>query len=209
MKNITGNWVTGDNFFGRKQELQELKEFLFARKTSCFIPGPRRIGKTSLVMEFIRLNTNKKPKIIYRDLEKNTTLIDFCYDIKNTIEQCFPGLNIDNTGQLEIDVIKEQYNELTSQSRICFNLFKERLKKYLPEPECLAARKILYHLARKELYFEDIYPQIGDLIEEKKKLNKLLQRLIDENYIQCTKSCYSFVSPVLKDWWKNYIKWGN
>lgn len=132
MQNIIGTWVTGDDFFGRKQELEELKE---------------------------------------------------------------------------IDRIKEQYNELTSQSKLCFNSFYERLKKYLSEPEYLAARKILYHLARKELTFEDIYPLADDLMPSKKKINKLLQRLIDENYIKYRNSCYSFVSPVLCDWWKNYIKW--
>ena len=66
---------------------------------------------------------------------------------------------------MNIDVIKEQYYELTSQSRICFNLFYERLKKYLPEPEYVAAKKILYHMARKILHFEDIYPQVEDFID--------------------------------------------
>lgn len=47
---VVGNPVTGDDFFDRVQELGELKELL-QQGASILLTAPRRIGKTSLLLE--------------------------------------------------------------------------------------------------------------------------------------------------------------
>lgn len=53
-----GQPVTGEGFFGREDELNEL-EVKLKRKSSIIIPGPRRWGKTSFIEEFMRTHSDK------------------------------------------------------------------------------------------------------------------------------------------------------
>ncbi len=76
MKINTGPWVDGDEFFGRERELKNLATAMQNKRASVFIPGPRRIGKTSLVKEFIRRNKDKY-KFIYLDLERRHSITEF------------------------------------------------------------------------------------------------------------------------------------
>ena len=41
-------------FYGRKQELKTLEKEYLKKNSLCFIYGARRIGKTSLISEFIK-----------------------------------------------------------------------------------------------------------------------------------------------------------
>jgi uncharacterized protein len=85
MKRNTGSYVSGENFFGRKKELEKMDYILADPNSSILIPGPRRIGKTSLVKEFIRLKSDKY-KFIYMDIEKCHSIVEFCADLKTAIE---------------------------------------------------------------------------------------------------------------------------
>jgi uncharacterized protein len=86
MKRNTGSYVSGDNFFGRKKELKKMDYIISNPNSSIIIPGPRRIGKSSLVQEFKRLN-EEKYKIIYLDIEKSYSILQFCSDLKHAIEK--------------------------------------------------------------------------------------------------------------------------
>ena len=78
LRNYTGPPVTGDDFFGRAKELKKMGELL-KKGMSIFIPGPRRIGKTSLAMEFMRQN-KEIYRFIYFDLEGKRSIVEFCED---------------------------------------------------------------------------------------------------------------------------------
>ncbi|MCP4681680.1 MAG: ATP-binding protein [Desulfobacterales bacterium] len=90
MKISTGHWVDGDEFFGRERELSIMAEILADERASLLIPGPRRIGKTSIVKEFIR-RTEDKYKIVYFDLESRNSVIGLCKDLIKTIQRTYPG----------------------------------------------------------------------------------------------------------------------
>ena len=84
MRNYTGPPVTGDDFYGRAKELKKMKDLL-EKGMSIFIPGPRRIGKTSLAKEFMRQNEGSY-RFIYFNLEGKRSLLEFCEDLLREME---------------------------------------------------------------------------------------------------------------------------
>lgn len=90
MKINIGHAVEGDNFFGRKRELQRMGDIWQSKAAGVFIPGPRRIGKTSLVKEFIRQN-QEKYKFVYFDLEGRYSILELCKDLIKEIDTVLPG----------------------------------------------------------------------------------------------------------------------
>lgn len=110
MKISIGHAVEGDKFFGREKELKRMAEKLQDRKASIFIPGPRRIGKTSLVKEFIRRNKDKY-RFIYFDLESRHSIIELCRDLTQEIKKSFPEL-IKSKAE-----ISEKWNNLSKMLR--------------------------------------------------------------------------------------------
>lgn len=91
MKISIGHAVEGDEFFGRERELARMAEILEDKKASIFIPGPRRIGKTSIVKEFIRRHKDRY-KFVYFDLERRHSIVELCKDLMKEIEKSFPDL---------------------------------------------------------------------------------------------------------------------
>jgi len=66
---IAGSWVRGDNFFGRKAQLEEILE---GDRDALWVVGGRRIGKTSLLKEIeyrVQLSTQTPWAPLYWDLE--------------------------------------------------------------------------------------------------------------------------------------------
>ncbi len=100
-----GHAVEGEDFFDRERELQRMAEKLQDRKASVFIPGQRRIGKTSLVKEFIR-RYGDRYKFIYFDLEGRRSIVELCRDLIGEIPKSFPDA-IKSEGKL-----KEKWNVL-------------------------------------------------------------------------------------------------
>ncbi|MCP4219071.1 MAG: ATP-binding protein [bacterium] len=90
MKINVGHAVAGENFFGREKELERMEEIWENKAAGIFIPGPRRIGKTSLVKEFIRRN-KERLKVIYFDLEGRHSISEMCKDLLKEIDSNFPG----------------------------------------------------------------------------------------------------------------------
>ena len=91
MKINIGHAVVGDDFFGREKELKKMARKLENKAASLLISGPRRIGKTSLVREFIRRNKDRY-KFIYLNLQGRHSIIEFCDDLTKEIEATFPRL---------------------------------------------------------------------------------------------------------------------
>ena len=89
MKISTGQWVEADEFFGREMELGAMAEVMQGRRASIFIPGPRRIGKTSLVKEFMRRNHNDY-RFVYFDLESRNSVLELCKDLTKAVEKNYP-----------------------------------------------------------------------------------------------------------------------
>src|SRR3990172_5010755 len=89
MKISTGQWVEADEFFGRERELGAMAEVMQGRRASIFIPGPRRIGKTSLVKEFMRRNHNDY-RFVYFDLESRNSVLELCKDLTKAVEKNYP-----------------------------------------------------------------------------------------------------------------------
>ncbi|MCP5052478.1 MAG: ATP-binding protein, partial [bacterium] len=112
MKISTGHAVVGDNFFGRERELQRMSETWQNEAAGIFIPGPRRIGKTSLVKEFIRRN-KEKYNFVYFDLEGRHSIMELCKDLIKKIETDFPELVKTKGGSKERwNVISKMFSEI-------------------------------------------------------------------------------------------------
>lgn len=385
MKISIGHAVEGDNFFGREKELKRMTESWQNKAAGIFIPGPRRIGKTSLVKEFIRRN-KEQYKFVYFDLEGRYSIVELCKDLMKEIDSTFPkfikakgdfsekwnkihkmvseieigklikvktgeltktlkemtdkmedifaelyrenfiiafdefsdfllnlkknspdevkfflewmrrlrqqgkvrliitgsiniistieelnfpylindmadveilpleavdiralltdllkdknitlsnevlnfsaeklsdgipfyiqlfadGLGFYTGGDRHIDdlmEIRKLYERITSKSHKEFIDLHSRLKTNLPGPEYDAARKILANTCHKPMNFDDLYPFVKDLLQDKIAINKLLKRLSDECYLKKGVGGYGFVSAMLADWWKNYYEY--
>lgn len=69
LKKTVGNWVDGERFFDRDDDLLFLKESV-QDGTNALLTGQRRMGKTSLVRELLRdLKANDGTSTLFVDLE--------------------------------------------------------------------------------------------------------------------------------------------
>ncbi|MDE7407874.1 MAG: hypothetical protein K2M76_05580 [Muribaculaceae bacterium] len=125
--NKIGAPVTGDDFYGRKQELIKAHRYLNDRQ-SLLLSAPRRIGKSSFAKKMIHDKTKEGWKCIYIDLQGIATKEAF---IRKLIES-FTGIGIlekagskakdfiDSTlsmvkgvslGDLKLDINNREYTE--------------------------------------------------------------------------------------------------
>jgi Cdc6-like AAA superfamily ATPase len=74
--NKVGSVVEGDNFFGRKRELERAWE-LIENGNSLILAAPRRIGKSSFAKKMIEIAKSKSWNAVYIDLEKSRSESDF------------------------------------------------------------------------------------------------------------------------------------
>lgn len=76
MKIVAGDIVTETNFFqGRNDQIDQL-DLLLKETKDILILGPRRTGKTSIIHEYARRNSNKY-KFLYINLESAENLYEF------------------------------------------------------------------------------------------------------------------------------------
>ena len=81
MRKAGGNWVVGDDFFGREVELDALTERV-TDGTHTLLTAQRRMGKTSLVRELLRrLDESGQCGTIFVDLENAVTPADAVAEI--------------------------------------------------------------------------------------------------------------------------------
>ena len=86
MKSSTGRWVSGENFFDRKQELQVL-ESRVRDGNHVLLSGQRRMGKTSVLQELGRRLKDQGWDFIFTDVEGATCPEDV---IANIAEAAHP-----------------------------------------------------------------------------------------------------------------------
>ena len=77
LKKTVGNWVDGDRFFDREEDIAALREHV-AEGTHTLLVAQRRMGKTSLVRELLRrLNGSPGVDTAFVDLEDARDRADF------------------------------------------------------------------------------------------------------------------------------------
>ena len=80
MKVSTGNWVSGDDFFGRGRELDVL-ESRVRERNHVLLTGQRRMGKTSVARELGRRLERQEWVFLFADLEAATCAEDAVAEI--------------------------------------------------------------------------------------------------------------------------------
>ena len=80
MKVSTGNWVSGDDFFGRGRELKVL-ESRVRERNHVLLTGQRRMGKTSIARELGRRLERQEWVFLFADLEAATCAEDAVAEI--------------------------------------------------------------------------------------------------------------------------------
>lgn len=80
----TGNKVSGDDFFGREREREDLKQIL--QDNHIVLSGPRRLGKSSL-LDLMALELAEQGFLVrVADMQDQTSIAGFI----DTIDACFP-----------------------------------------------------------------------------------------------------------------------
>lgn len=80
MRVSTGNWVSGDDFFGRERELEVLERKVRGG-SHVLLTGQRRMGKTSLARELGRRLAQQDWLFLFADLEAATRAEDAVAEI--------------------------------------------------------------------------------------------------------------------------------
>lgn len=81
LKKTVGNWVDGDRFFNREDDLAALQEHVH-EGTHTLITAQRRMGKTSLVRQLLRILDDREGiRTIFVDLEDATNATDAIAEI--------------------------------------------------------------------------------------------------------------------------------
>lgn len=90
MKNVVGKPVTGNNFFGRTQELAELGEI--TRDEHVLLLAPRRVGKTSLLLA-LQSNMHREGSAtsVYVSVAAATNELQFVKILLQAIYDTKPG----------------------------------------------------------------------------------------------------------------------
>jgi hypothetical protein len=75
-----GNWVSGDRFWDREQELWDLKELL-DEGANVLIAAPRRVGKTSVMRQLHQELEKGNYRCLFIDLEKAQSAEDAIVEV--------------------------------------------------------------------------------------------------------------------------------
>ncbi|MCP4134626.1 MAG: ATP-binding protein [bacterium] len=158
MKNIIGPPVTGDDFFGRENELARMNEILANRDASILIPGPRRIGKTSLTMEFIRRYSNEY-MFVYFNLQSRYSILELYNDIiKETNTKVDLKTRIGDKTKGLINNFSELISEINLKSvKVKPGSIEPNVKKVMNSLE-----EIFEHLSKDNFIF--IFDEFSDFI---------------------------------------------
>ena len=90
LKKAGANWVDGDRFFDRKAELDLLRERV-RNGTHTLLTAQRRMGKTSLVREFLRhLQAEGSFETVFVDLEAADSAADAVAEVGSPIRRVLP-----------------------------------------------------------------------------------------------------------------------
>ena len=84
MRPATGRWVTGDDFFGREADLNQL-ESLVRDRNPVLLTGQRRVGKTSISRELGRRMEEAGWTFLFADVEGATSPEEFVTEIAKAV----------------------------------------------------------------------------------------------------------------------------
>lgn len=88
MRNMVGQWVQGDDFWGREREVRELIRMLDTGQ-DVLLAAPRRVGKTSLMREVSR-RLEDRYTCLHVDLEASPTAADAVAELAVAAWQVMP-----------------------------------------------------------------------------------------------------------------------
>jgi hypothetical protein len=128
------------------------------------------------------------------------------YNIQKLADEISTRTNAANQS-IDKEELAHLYARIVGGSNTVFENHHSRLRKYLNQIDCSAAEMILAHLCDQPMSFEDLYPYTEQLVPERKRLHLILKRLEDEGYLASVAGTYDYVSPMLRDWWKNHYLW--
>ncbi len=99
MRNITGTPVEGADFFGRQEEVDQFLELL-EEKANILLTAPRRVGKTSFVLEVCRRWEKEGHKTTLLDVEDCADELAFAERLLGGLERSGVGRGLlDNLGK--------------------------------------------------------------------------------------------------------------
>ena len=99
MRPATGRWVTGDDFFGREADLNQL-ESLVRDRNPVLLTGKRRVGKTSISRELGRRMEETGWTFLFADVEGATSPEEFVTEIAKAVYPIRPMWSgIDRVGR--------------------------------------------------------------------------------------------------------------
>lgn len=164
------------------------------------------LGRDESTLLFLSLLKSKKIKIQAQALEFCKAKIEnsphyfiqvFADEIACT---CDRGQVL--TQEIDVDVL---YGNFSNNLLPAFEDFRTRLKEQLTPQEEIIAKKVLAVLSDKALAFEDLFALTSGLTGSKEKLHSLLRRLCDEGYLMEKDRKFSFISPILADYWNSHF----
>lgn len=86
MQNITGSPVDGENFHGREHELGVLRRLVSPAFNDVLLLSPRRVGKSSLTLETIRLLRDEGWLCIYCDVQNVVDEGHFLDELRRSLD---------------------------------------------------------------------------------------------------------------------------
>lgn len=157
MKNpfIAGNWVRGENFFGREELLEEI---LSGRGNACWVTGTRRQGKTSLLkqLEFL----TRQPPLrdlwlpLFWDMQGAAHPEGLADTLTESVEDAAPAWEESGVklpplqGKVVTDILRELRQAARRHSRTLLLLCdecEELLNIGQEDPQCLSRLRRVFH----------------------------------------------------------------
>lgn len=106
MDNITGPPVTGENFYGRQNELDYAWERI-RTGNNLNLPAPRRVGKTSFALKLIDKAKSEGWSTVCINLEKVSTEHDFIELFIDQMKQLSWWQKAKDKGNILVDLLKQ------------------------------------------------------------------------------------------------------
>lgn len=181
---IVGPVASGDSFFGRLQQIEELEETIFAGVGSRNLIGPTRIGKTSLVNRVFERNRDYPNRLcVQMNMGSCDDAYDFWTTLASEIEEQIRNVDLWNP---EFErYYRDLWDKATPQNERWWTVFKGQVKKIMMEVREQGYRLVLsidefdsvekifaqmphYYQLLRSFYSEPAYATSGVLISRRR-----------------------------------------
>jgi len=106
MKNRIGPPVTGDDFFGREDEL-DYAWTLLQNGNNLMLPSPRRVGKTSFALELLARAKSENWETLSLNLEENPDEVKFMEQLVEELKKLSAWEQAKGLGNSVLDLLKQ------------------------------------------------------------------------------------------------------